>query len=31
MITCQDILELQLDGMELIAGAKGLDHPVQIS
>lgn len=24
MITCQDILELQLDGVELIAGEKGL-------
>ena len=28
MITCQDILELQLDGVELIAGEEGLDHPV---
>lgn len=28
MITCQDILELQLDGVELIAGEKGLTRPV---
>lgn len=28
MITCQDILELQLDGVELIAGEEGLDYPV---
>ena len=28
MITCQDILELQLDGVELIAGEKGLARPV---
>ena len=27
MITCQDILELQLDGVELIAGEKGLTRP----
>ncbi|MCI7603465.1 MAG: PucR family transcriptional regulator ligand-binding domain-containing protein [Blautia massiliensis] len=28
MITCQDILELQMDGVELIAGEKGLTRPV---
>ena len=28
MITCQDILELQLDGVELIAGEEGLARPV---
>ena len=28
MITCQDILELHLDGVELIAGEKGLTRPV---
>ena len=28
MITCQDILDLQLDGVELIAGESGLDRPV---
>ena len=28
MITCQDILDLQLDGVELIAGEAGLDRPV---
>lgn len=28
MITCQDILELQLDGVELIAGEEGLTRPV---
>ena len=28
MITCQDILELQLDGVELFAGEEGLTRPV---
>ena len=28
MVKCRDILELQLDGVELIAGEEGLTRPV---
>ena len=28
MITCRDVLNLQLDGVELIAGEEGMDRMV---
>ena len=31
MVTCRDILNLKLDGMELIAGEEGLDRIVSWS